>query len=356
MKKKTMTFYGKKITLERAALARNPGEEPPLMLPATQLDMSCPLGKFDAHNARVEPCQSAIQLVLDFAPSAFLCPYCCGLFFIDQTGSAAKHPYADVTASLDNGKTIFGYATYPVHKAQSELHNLIQRFTVGKGVLLATRLDQALAQMLQLSAGKIAIIPAVCLESELEKMLLPSSVMAQAICQMATTAHQEGRFGETVALAERALVVEPKWSEAHFLAGAATLKLGMLERATSEYQAALQLNPDHLQAHVSLANIYFEQRQWKEAMHEYQAAIRINPQYFNARFNLGAAYARQGKVQDSIREYQAAARIDPNNAEAHYCLGVMYKLDGRLEDAVRSLKVGAKLGSQRAQKLLMEIQ
>src|ERR1043166_1800063 len=50
--------------------------------------------------------------------------------------------------------------------------------------------------------------------------------------------------------------ISPKEPEAIFLRGLAYQKLERLEKAVSDYQAVLKLNPDHLKAHYNLGMIY----------------------------------------------------------------------------------------------------
>jgi tetratricopeptide (TPR) repeat protein len=54
---------------------------------------------------------------------------------------------------------------------------------------------------------------------------------------------------------------------------------------------------------------------------EYQEAIHLKPDYVEAYTNLGAALALQGQYADAIAEYQKAIRLKPDYAPAHNNLG-----------------------------------
>jgi tetratricopeptide (TPR) repeat protein len=50
-----------------------------------------------------------------------------------------------------------------------------------------------------------------------------------------------------------------------------------------------------------------------EAIAEYQAALRIAPEFVEARVNLGNTLARMpGRLTEAIAEYEAALRIRPD--------------------------------------------
>jgi tetratricopeptide (TPR) repeat protein len=49
-----------------------------------------------------------------------------------------------------------------------------------------------------------------------------------------------------------------------------------------------------------------------DAIAEYQAALRINPDFVQAHLNLGNALLHTGRTADAIAEYETALRIQPN--------------------------------------------
>lgn len=352
---KSIHYYGKELTLKRASIARYPGEAPPMIVPVTHLNLLCPLGKLSERTGRVEPCYSAIQLVVDLAPCAVLCPGCLGLLFIDHASNASRYQDADIKGALNDETVLMGYATYPDHVAQDTLHDKITRFTDGQRVLVAMRLDDELAEMLGITKGQITTIPSSCDEEELSSMLPSPSALADYVSKLALEACQQARFWEAVALAQRTLVIEPDWAVAHFFLGSACDELGMLERAVNAYQTALHLHPRFPEAYLNLGLVYERQERWADAISQYQAALRINPDYADAHYNLGVVYGHQGRAEDEIRAYQAAVWSNPEHAMARYNLGIMHYQQGRWDEALRELRVAASLGFQPAKQFLAHI-
>jgi len=354
MDSKEVFFYGKHLTLQKADFARRPDEEPPMILLVTYLNLPCPLGQFDEQSGQIETCDHGLQIVLELAPCAVVCPYCFGLMFVDEAAHSARYHGADLEWPLDDGQTLFGYATCPNHSAQHDLYNKIHRFTAGRRVLVAVRLDRELEQMVGISEGRVSKFPSSCTEEDLNSLLPKPSALAEFICRSSLMAYQNGRFCEAVGLAQRALVIEPECAEAHFLAGAASDELGMIDSAISEYKAALRMNPRFAEAYNNLGLIYYNQGWLDDAGHEYQAALRVNPDSADAHFNLGQVYFRQRRWDEAAREYQSALRTKPDYAEAHHNLGVIYHQQGFLDYAVREWQIALRLGYEPARQWLAQ--
>ena len=70
---------------------------------------------------------------------------------------------------------------------------------------------------------------------------------------------------------------------------------GQLEPAIACYRKALELKPDHYQAHNNLANAFLAQGRLDEAIAEYRKALEIRPGYAEATRNL--EYALRLKSQ-----------------------------------------------------------
>ena len=69
--------------------------------------------------------------------------------------------------------------------------------------------------------------------------------------------------------------------------GYALQKQGRLDDAVSNFQDALSLNPNHLGAHINLADTLLEQGRLDVAIASYQDVLRLDPNHFGAENNLG---------------------------------------------------------------------
>jgi protein O-mannosyl-transferase len=60
-----------------------------------------------------------------------------------------------------------------------------------------------------------------------------------------------------------------------------------------------------------------------EAISQYQQAIRLTPDNVDAHYNLGMAFYQQGRTDEAIRQFQAALRLKPDYANARKSLDVL---------------------------------
>jgi tetratricopeptide (TPR) repeat protein/pSer/pThr/pTyr-binding forkhead associated (FHA) protein len=169
----------------------------------------------------------------------------------------------------------------------------------------------------------------------------------------------------------------PDSSLAHYILGVAYGKLNFFPDAATEFQQAIKLKPDYIDAWNNLGWAYtqsgkvaeavgvFQQlvkftpddaQAWSnlggaqaglghetEAIASYQMAIQLKPDYADAQFNLGAAYANQGQYVDAIKGFRLALKYRPDFAEAWFNLGVVSSRQGESNEAVLFFQRAIKL-------------
>jgi len=116
---------------------------------------------------------------------------------------------------------------------------------------------------------------------------------------------------------QRTLAADAQNAEAHFALGVAHQAKGRHDMAEMEYLAALQSNPNHLEAHYNLGVLYLQaRRRYNEAATQFQEVLRIAPRHVNAMNNLGVAYYHLGYRDRAIELWQAVLKLDPTNTFA----------------------------------------
>ena len=87
-------------------------------------------------------------------------------------------------------------------------------------------------------------------------------------------------------------------------------------------------------AHNNLGDALFQKGRVDEAITQYQSALQIEPDYSFACYNLGNALFKKGRVDEAIAQYQTALQIKPGYAEAHDNLGNVLLQKGRVDEAI----------------------
>ncbi len=84
-----------------------------------------------------------------------------------------------------------------------------------------------------------------------------------------------------------------------------------LLEAEKELKKAIRIDPEFLEAHLYLADIYIQAKREKEAMYKFQRVIEIDPTAFpNVFIDLGSLYFQNGEYQKSKDIYTQFTQID----------------------------------------------
>lgn len=160
--------------------------------------------------------------------------------------------------------------------------------------------------------------------------------------------------------------------EAHYATGKAYLDAGKIDEAIIEFQKALTLKPDYVDAHLGLANAYFQNQQLDEAESSVHEVLRIDPNSQDAKQLLdeikderkedsdgdsdpqedididkelerGLVYLNQNQYYRAVETFKGVIQADPDNVEGHSRLGEAYLAWGGYEDAKASAEKALEL-------------
>ncbi len=130
---------------------------------------------------------------------------------------------------------------------------------------------------------------------------------------------------------------------AHNNMGFLFVRRGELDKAISEFQAALDIRSRNTETHYNLGaaliqnnlgNALARKQLWAEAIDHLQEAVRLRPDYADAYFNLGSVLFQQGRTDQAIAQWQKALEIRPVDAEAHRNLASALRKQGNVKEAI----------------------
>jgi tetratricopeptide (TPR) repeat protein len=146
---------------------------------------------------------------------------------------------------------------------------------------------------------------------------------------------------------QRAIQIEPNNAEAwRGLARAYEAMEGRSNEAITAYLKAIELQPGYYLPHQNLGTYYRQLGNYSEAEKHWRRVVEHAPGSFTGRANLGGLYAEMGRWQDSERELTAARGIEPNSRLALNNLGALYQYMGRDLDAAALFEKSRTLGSE----------
>ncbi|MCZ8039749.1 MAG: tetratricopeptide repeat-containing serine protease family protein, partial [Microcystis sp. LE17-20A] len=174
--------------------------------------------------------------------------------------------------------------------------------------------------------------------------------------------YQLKRYDEGLAAINQAINLAPRaaW---YLNRGLLYSDLQKYELALSDYNKAIDINPNYAKAYNNRGFLYHNQQKYELALSDYNKAIDINPNYALAYNNRGLLYHNQQKYELALSDYNKAIDINPNDALAYVNRGVVYALTREfpkaLADAEKASELyrqqGNEAGYQQAQKLISMI-
>jgi len=178
---------------------------------------------------------------------------------------------------------------------------------------------------------------------------------AGALLNQSLIARQAGRLGEALALAERALALEPDLAEAHYVQGTLLTAGRRLAEAVASFDEAIAARADYFAAHNNRGNALKALGRLTEAAASYRRALALRPDSAGAHNNLGGVLVAMRKPEDAIECFRRALAIDPGMAGAaanllhqlqHACAWSEFKeLEPRVDALTRrSIREGAAVG------------
>ncbi|HSG67597.1 MAG TPA: tetratricopeptide repeat protein, partial [Bacteroidales bacterium] len=105
------------------------------------------------------------------------------------------------------------------------------------------------------------------------------------------------------------------------------------EKALAVLKMWIELYPDDMVAHESLAQRYAVKNMVKEALAEYKEILRLDPERYEVMSTLGGFYLRLGEYDSSLVYYEKYASALPKQTESYRNLGRYYRTTGNMEMA-----------------------
>lgn len=104
------------------------------------------------------------------------------------------------------------------------------------------------------------------------------------------------------------------------------------------FTATVASTPGSARAHLNLGNVYWRAKRAGDAVAQYQRALDIDPDYVEALSNLAGVYQSQKKIDAAVPLLERAIKQAPGNAELLNNLGILYLQKNRYADARQLLE------------------
>lgn len=137
---------------------------------------------------------------------------------------------------------------------------------------------------------------------------------------------------------QRALKVNPDFTEARYNLALTLWKLGKRDQARKEYETILAVNPNLADPYHDMAIMDYEDTDWDGAISNAKAAVERDATFANAWLTLGNAFAEKGKYREARDAFTSCLEAEPENAQCLNNVAIMNRKAKLLEPTLKQIQ------------------
>ena len=163
--------------------------------------------------------------------------------------------------------------------------------------------------------------------------------------RLAESLLQQSKAAEAVAALNAAIQLQPDFIEAHFVLGVILARQGRESygAAIDHFLAVLRLDPRHLDARINLSNLLEQEGDFEAAASALKEAVSIAGGRADLYVMLGGKQAGAEKYSEAIQSFHRALELDPHVPGAHYGLAMTLRSLGDLTSAQSEFELALEL-------------
>ena len=160
--------------------------------------------------------------------------------------------------------------------------------------------------------------------------------------------HTSGQFNDAVHFFEKALEINPKYTEALLNLAVLYNDLGDYKKARQLYSKVQAKSKEHkgskmdpfiraklANRHADVGDIYEGIGFYREAIEEYNKALKLAPNFHDIRCKLAICLREMRKFSEAVKEFRKVIKSNPRYHYAQVQLGVTQYASGKIKDAIK---------------------
>ncbi len=164
--------------------------------------------------------------------------------------------------------------------------------------------------------------------------------------QKALQFHRAGNTKDAKPIYEQILRVDPDYSDALNLLGAALYQEGIYKEAEDLILKAIDIQPRNISYYNNLGAVYQAVEKKQEAIDCFQKALEIDPGFLDAKYNLSAVLLNMGESEKAMGYLRETLEVNPENPETHFNMAVIFKEKRNYEEAEKYFLRAIQLNSR----------
>jgi len=151
-----------------------------------------------------------------------------------------------------------------------------------------------------------------------EKILDTCAIEAFTLTKLGQYQAKLNKFDDAIITLTKSLFYQPGQFDATVTLALCYYKLADYDRALTQFQNALEIDPNHELSHYSIGEVYRQQNQFFKAIKYYHKAIQLNSKFNEAIKALAHIYKVIGDKKQAMHFINNSIKNYPNEASSHY--------------------------------------
>jgi tetratricopeptide (TPR) repeat protein len=152
--------------------------------------------------------------------------------------------------------------------------------------------------------------------------------------QRARTHNRKGEYDKAIADCDKAIQLDPQFSDAYTTRGTSFLEKRFYEKAIADFDQGIRLNPKNALAYINRGMAYLQKLEFDKAIADCDQAIELNPKGTIAYNNRGIAHLRKRDYDGAIADFEQVIRIKTKDALAYLNRGAARSGKRDYEEAI----------------------
>jgi serine/threonine-protein kinase len=270
---------------------------------------------------------------------------------LDDAGALKMTDVAKIAASVGATMVVQG----SVQQSGDRLHVAARLMTADGKIVWSGDTESAASDLLaaqtRLAGSLIDALQITVSSEERQRMARPPTenraaldAYWQGLAQIDRAAQEPAYYDRAISNFERAISLDPQFSLAHAGLGNAyrnksrvTNDRALMNQATAQVAEALRIDPNQPEVRLSLASVYRATGRNGAAVEELKRVLADQPANDDAHRILGDILAGEGRPEEALAELQRAVTLRPQYWRNQEILGLFYLRTGKMNEAIATL-------------------
>jgi tetratricopeptide (TPR) repeat protein len=178
---------------------------------------------------------------------------------------------------------------------------------------------------------------------------LRGGTSAKTIAESGRAYLEKGQLDRAISDFDEAIRLDPRDAVSFAARGVAYGMIGQHNRAITDYDEAIRLNPKNANAFYNRGNSYKKTGEHDRAIIDYSEAVRLDPDFAHAFMDRGRVHNAKGQYDRAITDYDQAIRLDPKFASFFFLRSLTYAKKGHIDRAICDLDEAIRLDPKDAE-------